>query len=118
MFGVIGLAVLSGLGCHETHPARMLASSVFSWLHLSFRMATLLADLNTEFQQLLQHPYQHYFLLLFKYCCNQKLMYLLRIIGPHVLLYSLQFNHMMDMLFGQYFNNNSNSEIFNHSTQY
>ena len=77
--------------------------------HLSYLdkfMATLLADLNTEFQQLLQHPYPHDFLLLFKYCCNQKLMYLLRIIGPHIRLYSQQFDHMMDMLFGQYFNIN------------
>ena len=33
-------------------------------------------------------------------------MYLLRIIGPHIRLYSQQFDHMMDMLFGQYFNIN------------
>ncbi len=29
MFGTIGLAVLSGLGRHETHPGR--------WIHLPFR---------------------------------------------------------------------------------
>jgi hypothetical protein len=48
--------------------------------HLSFIdhfMTQKLTDLQAEFQKLISYPHPHDFLLLLRYCCNQKLIYLL-----------------------------------------
>jgi hypothetical protein len=43
--------------------------------------------------------------------CNQNLVYLLCLIGPHICLYSQQFDHLIDMLCSQYFNINLSEHI-------
>ena len=62
-----------------------------------------LEDLNTEFQKLLPYPYPHDFLLLVRYCCNQKIMHLLRHLGPQILDYAEQFDSLIEKLIDSYF---------------
>ena len=45
-------------------------------------------------------------MLMLRYCCNQKILHLERAIGPHILLYSQQFDYLIDTTYAQYFDVN------------
>ena len=46
------------------------------------------------------------FMLMLRYCCNQKILHLERAIGPHIRLYSQQFDYLIDTTYAQYFDIN------------
>ena len=48
----------------------------------------------------------HDFMLMLRYCCNKKILYLERAIGPHIKLYSQQFDYLTDTTYAQYFDIN------------
>ena len=66
-------------------------------------MAECLLDLNEEFQNLLPYPHPHDFLLFVRFCCNQKIMHLLRHLGPQILEYAHRFDDIIDTLIDDYF---------------
>ena len=78
--------------------------------HLSYldtyMMQQMIGELSMEFQKLISYPHQHNFMLMLRYCCNQKLLHLERAIGPHILLYSQQFDYLIDTTYSQYFDIN------------
>ena len=51
-------------------------------------MEERLVTLQDEFNNLLPYPYPHDFLLFVRYCCNQKIVHLLRHFGPQILTFS------------------------------
>ena len=74
--------------------------------HLSFVrkfMEERLVTLQDEFQHLLPYPYPHDFLLFVRFCCNQKIMHLLRHLGPQILDFSQQFDSIIDNLADDYY---------------
>ena len=66
-----------------------------------------LASCEQEFQKLICFPYANCFMLLLRYCCNQKLMYLMRNVSPEIMLpHATNFDGMIEQMFAQYFNLN------------
>ncbi len=45
----------------------------------------VLADCDQEFQKVVRFPFANCFILLIRYCCNKKLMYLQRNVSPHIM---------------------------------
>ena len=66
-------------------------------------MQDLLGTMRQEFQMLLDYPYAQEFFLLLYYCCNHKIMHLLRSIGPHIMLYAQCFDEHISQTFAQYY---------------
>ena len=66
-------------------------------------MTTCLRDLDLEFQKLLRYPHPQDFLLLIRYCCNQKILHLLRHLGPQILQHSQHFDSLIVKLLNAYF---------------
>jgi hypothetical protein len=70
----------------------------------------VLADCAQEFQKLTRFPFANCFILLLRYCCNQKLMYLMRNVSPTIMLqHAHHFDNMIQSLFAQYFHINLTS---------
>ncbi len=66
-----------------------------------------LAECEQEFQKLICFPYANCFMLLLRYCCNQKLMYLMHNDYPEIMLpHATHFDGMIEQMFAQYFNLN------------
>jgi hypothetical protein len=64
----------------------------------------VLADCAQEFQKLTRFPLAYCFILLLRYCCNQKLMYLMSNASPTIMLqHAHPFDSMIHSLFAQYF---------------
>ena len=58
----------------------------------------------SEFHKLHSFPFANCFLILLRYCCNQKLMYLLRNVSPVIMMQHAQkFDHMIDNMISTYF---------------
>ena len=74
-------------------------------------MQQMIGELSMEFQKLISYPHQHNFLLIIRYCCNQKILHLERAIGPHILLYSQQFDYLIDTTYAQYFDINFAADV-------
>ena len=67
-------------------------------------MKKRLEELKSEFQKLLPYPHPHDFLLLVRYCCNQKIMHLLRHLpGPQILDFAKQFDSIIEKLLDSFF---------------
>ena len=63
-----------------------------------------LAECEQEFHKLIHFPYANCFMLLLRYCCNQKLMYLMRNVSPEIMLpHATHFDGMIEHMFAQYF---------------
>ena len=56
--------------------------------------------------ELISYAHPHNFMLMLRYCCNQKILHLERAIGPHIRLYSQQFDYLIDTTYAQYFDIN------------
>jgi hypothetical protein len=70
----------------------------------------VLSDCAQEFQKLTRFPFANCFILLLRYCCNQKLMYLMRNVSPTIMLqHAHHFDNMIQSLFAQYFHINLTS---------
>jgi hypothetical protein len=67
-------------------------------------MAKRLTTLTDEFQKLLRHPFPQDFLQLVHYCCNQKIIHLLRHLEPQILDSGQRFDIIIDQLTDDYFN--------------
>jgi hypothetical protein len=62
-------------------------------------VSQVLADCEQEFQKLTRFPFANCFLLLLRYCCNQKLMYLMRNVSPQIMLpHAEKFDKMIEHL--------------------
>ena len=66
-------------------------------------MRKRLDELDSEFQKLLPYPHPHDFLLLVRYCCNQKIMHLLRHLDPQITDFAKQFDSIIEKLMDSYF---------------
>ena len=68
-------------------------------------LSQFLADCEQEFQKLLRFPFANCFMLLLRYCCNRKPVYLGRNVSPEKMLpHAKKFDHIIDSLFEKYFN--------------
>ena len=64
-----------------------------------------LADCDQEFQKLVRFPFANCLILLIRYCCNRKLMYLQRNVSPCIMLpHATQFDSMIDQMMEKSFN--------------
>jgi hypothetical protein len=66
-------------------------------------MAERLTTLTDEFQKLLRHPFTQDFLQFMRYCCNQKIMHLLRHLEPQILDSAQRFDYIIDQLTDDYY---------------
>jgi hypothetical protein len=66
-------------------------------------MAERLTALTDEFQKLLRHPFPQDFLQFVCYCCNQKIIHLLRHLGPQILDSVQRFDTIIDQLTDDYY---------------
>ena len=66
-------------------------------------MQTKLASLHKEFQLLIPYPYPQDFHKFLWYCCNQKILHLLRLLGPPIVEHAQQFDNIIDQLASSYF---------------
>ncbi len=68
-------------------------------------ISQVLLDCQQEFQKLIRFPFANCFILLLRYCCNQKLMYLMRKVSPEIMLpHAQKFDTMIEHFLAQYFN--------------
>ena len=68
-------------------------------------ISKILADCDQEFQKLIRFPFATCFLLLVKYCSNQKLIYLGRNVYPVIMFpHAVNFDSMIDQMIAKYFN--------------
>jgi hypothetical protein len=58
---------------------------------------------NQKCQRLLPYPYPHDFLLKVRYCCNQKIVHLLRHLAPHISASATTFDDIIDRLIDAYY---------------
>jgi hypothetical protein len=73
-------------------------------------MEELISSLQQEFQHLLPYPHQHDFLLMVRYCCNQKIVHLLlRHLAPNMLESAQRFDNIIDHLIDEYYDLRFNS---------
>jgi hypothetical protein len=71
-----------------------------------------LADCDQEFQKLVRFPFANCLILLIRYCCNRKLMYLQRNVSPCIMLpHATQFDSMIDQMMEQSFNLKLTSDV-------
>ena len=70
-----------------------------------------LTVLTREFQHLLPYPYPHDFRMMVRYCCNQKIVHLLRHIAPHIMAFASRFNNIIDQLQDDYYDLQLNSSV-------
>ncbi len=66
-------------------------------------MQTKLASLQQKFQLLLPYQYPKDFHKFLWYCCDQKILHLLRLVGPRIVDHTQQFDHIIDQLASSYF---------------
>ncbi len=65
-------------------------------------ISQVLLDCQLEFQKLISFPCANCFILLLQYCCNQKLMYLMRNVSPEIMLsHAQKFDTMIEHFFAQ-----------------
>ena len=62
-----------------------------------------LVNLRNEFQHLLPYPHPHDFLLFVRFCCNLKIMHLLRHLGPQILEHAQRFDGIILQLVDDYY---------------
>ena len=63
-------------------------------------LSQFLADCEQEFQKLIRFPFANCFLLLLRYCCNRKPIYLERNVSPELMLpHAHKFDQIIDSLF-------------------
>ncbi len=67
-----------------------------------FKLIFYMRSPQDEFKFILDYPYAKVFLLLLYHCCDNKIMYLQRSLGQHILLYAQCCDHKIETTLAQY----------------
>ncbi len=78
-------------------------TSIGPLLYIQRFMAERFTTLSDEFKKLLCHPFPQDFLQFVRYCCNQKIIHVLRHLGPKILDSAQRLDLIIDQLIDDYY---------------